>query len=82
MKFYTCGYRFDYYGCLLYGRESQRFFFLMVNRYRKHNVGHTFRLCNQYVFVPICYTCLFSLLKVKKLDADNVDNNLRKVWEF
>ena len=49
---------------------------------QKHNVGHTFTFFNQDSFVQICYTCLFSLLKVKKLDADDVNNKLREVCKF
>ena len=46
MKFYTSGCLFDYCAYLLYGRESQCFS-VTVNRYQKHNVGHTFSFCDQ-----------------------------------
>ena len=72
---------FFYYAYLLYVCESQCFS-VMVNRYQKHDVGHTFTFCDQDFFVQICYTCLFSLLKVKKLDAGDVNNKLSEVFKF
>ena len=50
MKFYTSGSLFDYYAYLLYGREGQCFS-VMMNRYQKHDVGHTFTFCDQGFFV-------------------------------
>ena len=66
-----------FYAYLLYGRETQCF-----SVYLKHDVGHTFTFCDQDFLVQIYYTCLFSLLKVKKLDADAVNNKLREAYEF
>ena len=81
MKFYTCGCLFDSYAYLLYGHESQCFS-VMVNRYQKHDGGHTFPFCDQDFCIQIWYTCLSPLLKKKKLDADDVNKKLREVCEF
>ena len=50
----------------------------MADRYKK-------RQCRKNFFTftfETCYTCLFSLLKVKELDADDVNNKLRQVCKF
>ena len=71
MKLYTCACLFDYYNYLLCCWGG---FFVKGDICQKVHVGKTFTFTfsSQEFFVQTCYTCFFSLLKVKKLDTDDL----------
>ena len=54
----------------------------MVNRYQKHDVAHTFAFSERDFFCRSLFTCLFSLLRVKTFDADDVNNKVEQVCKF
>ena len=66
MKFCTCGCLFDYFAYSRYGRKGQ-YFSVMVNRYQKHDVGHTFTffdLDKPVIYVFFHYSVLKNLMQM------------------
>ena len=43
--------------------------FVTGDRNQKNNVGKSLSFFDKGFYVQVCYTCLFSLLKVKKCDV-------------
>ena len=77
--------------CTFHGKLIGRFalqMLLSADIYSKLSILSPFLLSvgvlvkDQDFLVQIYYTCLFSLLKVKKLDADAVNTKLREAYEF
>ena len=79
MKFYTFGCFFYHYSYIIHCWGG---FLVKADRYQKDNVEQTFTFCNQDFYVQVCYTCFFSLLKVKKYDVKHVNDILKKVCLF
>ena len=79
MKFCICGCLFDYYA---YITSTKSTFLLACDLYK--DIRYTFTLCTIDCFIHICYTCVFTMIKVKRFNEDLLNETLRsncKIWQ-
>ena len=73
MKFRVCCCLFDYY---VYKISTKRTFSLCRNVYKEKDFGYTFTLCTIDCLIHVCYTCVFTLIKVKRSNKDLLNETL------
>ena len=42
----------------------------MHDAYKEKDVGYTFTFCTAHYFIHVCYTCVFTSIKIKKFNED------------
>ena len=74
MKFRVCGCLFDYY---VYTISAKTTFSLLRNTYKEKDVRYTFTLCSFDCFIHVSYTCVFTMIKVRRFNEDLLNEKLR-----
>ena len=74
MKFRVCSRLFDYY---VYTVSTKTTFLLSLDTYREKDIGCTFTLYAIDCFIHVCYTCVLTMIKLRRFNEDLLNETLR-----
>ena len=74
MKFRVCCCLFDYY---VYTISTKSIFSFSHGIYKEKDIGYTFTFCAVDCFIHVCYTCIFTSIKTKRINKDLLNETLR-----
>ena len=74
MKFCLCSCLFDYY---VFKVSTKTTFSLLDDAYRGKGVRYTFTLGTIDCFIHVCYSCLFTLMKIRRFNKKLLNEALR-----
>ena len=71
----VCCCLFDYY---IYKISTKSTFLLYRDVYKEKDIGYAFIKCTIDCFIYVCYTCVFTLIKIKRFNNDLLNETLRQ----
>ena len=74
MKFRVCCCLFDDY---VYKIATKTTFSFSQDVYRSKDIGYSFTLCTIDCFIHVCYTCVFTAIRIKRFNEDILNKTLR-----